>query len=99
MDAGANPPPEATATLCQRLGVESALVPMTDNAVPTIVKLADGGTLSFQHYFVRDRCAPVVSGFEFQDIDSAKPSPGFASVFGLDPELSAIIICSLQSVR
>lgn len=82
----------ATATLCERLGVEPALVPMTDAAVPTMVQIEGGGTLSFQHYFVRDRCAPVVSGFEFAGIENARPSPAFASALA-DPALAATIIC------
>ena len=47
---------------------------MTDDPVPTIVELRDGGTLAFQHYFVRDQCEPVVSGFHFDGIEAANPS-------------------------
>ena len=54
---------EVTAQLAGALGVRHPIVPMTDDPVPTIVELRDGGTLAFQHYFVRDQCEPVVSGF------------------------------------
>lgn len=81
-----------TAALCARLGVEPAIVPMTDDEVPTIVRTADGGELSFQHYFVRDRCEPAVSGFEFRGIDSAVPSPAFLAALK-DAALEAVIIC------
>lgn len=83
---------EATATLCLRLGVEPQLIPMSDDPVPTIVKTPDGAELSFQHYFVRDRCAPEVSGFEFRGIEKARPAPAFRAVLE-DPDLAAIIIC------
>lgn len=83
---------EVTRTLCQRLGIQHELVPMTDNPVATIVQTRTGESLAFQHYFVRDRCVPEVIGFEFEGIGAALPSPGFLA--GLqDPDLSAIVIC------
>lgn len=81
-----------TQTLCARLGVASTLVPMTDTPVATIVHTKQGEPLAFQHYFVRDRCVPVVTGFEFRGIEQAVPSPVFLA--GLqEPDLEAIIIC------
>lgn len=81
-----------TATLCQRLGIEVPIVPMSDESVPTVVTTKSGERLAFQHYFVRDRCEPSVAGFEFVGIDAARPAPGFDSALG-DPELAAIVIC------
>lgn len=83
---------KVTETLCARLGIAPTLVPMTDARVATIVHTREGEPLAFQHYFVRDRCAPVVTGFEFQGIEQAAPSPYFLA--GLqEPTLEAIIIC------
>ena len=55
---------DVTTYLCQRLNIAHRLVPMSDQAVSTQVD-TDEGRLSFQHYFVRERCEPQVTGFEF----------------------------------
>jgi LPPG:FO 2-phospho-L-lactate transferase len=83
---------EVTAHLCTELGVKHRLFPMTDARVATQVLLRTGGKLSFQHYFVRDRCQPEVVGFRFDDIDAATPSPGLQEILH-SPQLAAIIIC------
>jgi LPPG:FO 2-phospho-L-lactate transferase len=83
---------EVTAHLCTKLGVNHRVFPMTDSQVSTHVLLKAGGSLSFQHYFVRDRCQPEVIGFHFDGMDDARPSAAFEAALA-DPELSAIIIC------
>ena len=65
---------EATGAICGALGVRARILPMTDDAVATIVD-TPGGPLAFQHYFVRDRCEPEVTGFRFQGIADARPNP------------------------
>ncbi len=62
-----------TAALAARLGVSSHIHPMTDDPVHTMVH-TDRGDLPFQHYFVRDRCEPIVSGFSFDGISAAHPN-------------------------
>ncbi|MDH5171571.1 MAG: 2-phospho-L-lactate transferase [Gammaproteobacteria bacterium] len=62
-----------TAVLAARLGIASHIHPMTDDPVRTMVHTA-GGDLPFQHYFVRDRCEPVVTGFSFDGISAAHPN-------------------------
>ncbi len=80
---------EAAATIAAGLGVRHRLLPMSDDPVRTTVHTADG-PLAFQHYFVRDRCAPAVTGFEFQGADAARPSPALlAWLDGAD----GVIIC------
>lgn len=83
---------EVTRYLCTKLGVNHQVFPMTDARVATQVLLKAGGKLSFQHYFVRDRCQPEVVGFRFDNIDAATPSPAFQEVLH-DPQLAAVIIC------
>ena len=58
-----------------------------------MVHSKDQGTLSFQHYFVRDRCAPEVTGFNFSGIESASMSDGFAEVLDVDQNLDAVFVC------
>ncbi|MFW6094271.1 MAG: 2-phospho-L-lactate transferase [Pseudomonadota bacterium] len=60
--------------LARRLGVTHPVLPMSDDAVRTTVHTPDG-PLAFQHYFVRERCAPTVTGFEFHGIEQARPNP------------------------
>jgi LPPG:FO 2-phospho-L-lactate transferase len=44
---------------------------MSDDRVSTQV-LTAGGPLAFQHYFVRAKCAPVVTGFAFAGSGTAR---------------------------
>lgn len=80
---------EVTSDIALKLGIAARVVPMTDDMVATVVK-TPSGELSFQHYFVRDRCEPTVSGFRFEGIEAAAPSPGFAA--SLNGNLDAILI-------
>ncbi len=77
--------------LCARMGIDHCVVPMTDQPVRTRVHTVSGDSLAFQHYFVRDRCEPQVSGFEFAGIREALPSERF--VEALSRPDAAIIIC------
>jgi len=65
---------EATTHICNSFGISHRVVPMSDDPVRTTVH-TDDGELSFQHYFVRDRCQPQVTGFEFKGIEAAVPQP------------------------
>ncbi|MGV0035759.1 MAG: 2-phospho-L-lactate transferase CofD family protein, partial [Candidatus Azotimanducaceae bacterium WSBS_2022_MAG_OTU7] len=82
---------EAIDHLSAKMNIAHRIVPMTDERVRTQVNCRDQGALSFQHYFVRDRCQPEVTGFEFAGIDKALPSKGFSTA--LAGPLSAVIIC------
>lgn len=82
---------EVIEQLSAKMNIAHRIVPMTDERVRTQVHCRDQRTLSFQHYFVRDRCQPEVTGFEFSGIDKARPSAGFSSA--LASPLSAVIIC------
>ncbi|MBT4488493.1 MAG: 2-phospho-L-lactate transferase [Rhodospirillaceae bacterium] len=79
-----------TRTITRRLGIAAPIVPMTDDPVRTMVQTADG-PLAFQHYFVRDRCEPVVTGFDFTGINNARPQADFKAALS-DPDLQAIVI-------
>lgn len=82
---------EATQILCQHYGIRHPVIPMSDDRVSTVVKTANG-SLPFQHYFVREQCKPAVTGFEFDGISTARPSPLFMKALD-DPGLSAVVIC------
>lgn len=70
--------------LCNRMEIKHRVVPMTDDPVRTMVDTRTGETLAFQHYFVRDRCEPEVTGFRFAGIENASAAPGFMSALELD---------------
>jgi LPPG:FO 2-phospho-L-lactate transferase len=80
-----------TAALCAALGIVPRVAPMSDNPVRTMIG-TPSGELAFQHYFVRDRCEPEVSGFRFAGIEAARPSPTLAAALA-DRALEAIVIC------
>ena len=80
---------EVTAELATAMGIDVPIVPMSDQSVGTVVHTPEG-QLAFQHYFVRDRCVPQVTGFEFSGIDSATPNPILLEALDNDP--GAIVI-------
>jgi len=82
---------EVTAHLTIRLGIAHGVVPMSDQPVRTWVDTADG-SLAFQHYFVRERCAPVARAIRFEGAPEARLSPAFAAALAR-PDLEAILIC------
>jgi LPPG:FO 2-phospho-L-lactate transferase len=82
---------EATERLCEGLGVQYPLWPMSDDTVSTVVSTQEG-ELPFQHYFVRRQCEPAVTGFEFVGIDTARPQSSFIALLA-SQDLAAVIIC------
>ena len=64
---------QVTCDLAAKLGIGPGILPMSDDPVQTTVLTPDGD-LSFQHYFVRDRCEPPVTGFRFEGIANAHPT-------------------------
>jgi LPPG:FO 2-phospho-L-lactate transferase len=66
---------EATARLCDVRGVETRVLPVTDDPHPTIVE-TDAGELPFQVYFVQRHAQDSVVDFHFPGAGSAQPAPG-----------------------
>lgn len=80
-----------TASVAERFGLKARILPMSEDPVRTIVGTPDG-PLAFQHYFVRERCAPVVTGFGFEGAETARPQPEVVQALA-DPGLRAVVIC------
>lgn len=80
-----------TADLARRFGVESAILPMTDTPVATLLD-TDAGRLEFQHYFVRLRCEPAVRGLRFDGASQARPTTELETLLR-SQSLEAIILC------
>lgn len=82
---------DATGALSRALGVRHAIVPMSDQPVRTMVR-TDSGELAFQHYFVRERCAPRVSAIRFNGAERASLSPLVQTALTRS-DLAAVILC------
>jgi LPPG:FO 2-phospho-L-lactate transferase len=82
---------EVTERLCARLDIAHHIVPMSDDAVRTIVHTASG-ELPFQDYFVRLRAEPAVTRVEYRAAERATISPVLHAQLASDV-LDAIIIC------
>ena len=65
---------EVTAELAARLGVETRLLPMTDDVVRTEIRTPDGW-LEFQDYFVRRGQQDTVLEIRRRGIEDASPTP------------------------
>ncbi|HEX2234788.1 MAG TPA: 2-phospho-L-lactate transferase [Actinomycetota bacterium] len=57
------------------LGVSTPIVPMSDDAVRTLVECADGRVLGFQDYFVKEATEPEVVAVAFDGAARAAPAP------------------------
>ena len=82
---------DITRALTQRLGVRHLVVPMSDDPVRTVVLTAQG-ELSFQDYFVRRRCEPVVTGFRYDGAADAHVPPRLRELFD-SGNIEAVVIC------
>jgi LPPG:FO 2-phospho-L-lactate transferase len=82
---------QVTAALATSLGIEHRILPMSDDPVQTRVQTSNG-LLEFQHYFVRDRCEPVVSGFKFEGAEKARVNPEIEAWLD-SPDLAGVILC------
>ncbi len=80
-----------TRALCERLGVRHPVVPMSNDAVRTVVH-TDKGRLAFQEYFVKLRCEPRLLELEFAGAQNAQPSAAFLDALH-SPDLAAVIVC------
>lgn len=80
-----------TAWLHAAHGITQRVLPMSDQRVSTVVD-TDQGALAFQHYFVRERCAPRVQAVHFEGAATAQPAPGVSEALA-DPDLAGVILC------
>ena len=77
--------------VAHRLGVRARVVPACDAALRTVVRTRDG-RMTFQHYFVRDRCEPMVTGFDFEGAENARPCDAVLETLS-DRSLRCIVVC------
>ena len=85
---------DVTAALSEALDIESAVLPMTDDPVSTVLETPEG-RLEFQEYFVRRGQKDEVLGVEFRGIEEARPTEAvLATIF----EADAVVVCPSNPV-
>ncbi|MEM1286064.1 MAG: 2-phospho-L-lactate transferase [Pseudomonadota bacterium] len=67
-------PTQIAADAARAFGVKARILLPTDDPVQTRLE-TDRGGLSFQEYFVREKCEPTVSAVWFEWIERARPTP------------------------
>ena len=82
---------EVCAAFARHFGLDARILPMTDDPLRSVVHTPDG-PLPFQHYFVRERCEPRVTGVTFDGAEAARPNPEILRALA-DPALGAVVIC------
>ena len=80
-----------TEDLRRRFRVPSALLPMTDDAVSTMLD-TEAGALEFQDYFVRRQCEPLVRAVHYLGADDAAPNPAVVELLASDA-LECVVLC------
>jgi LPPG:FO 2-phospho-L-lactate transferase len=71
---------EVTAEIVAAWGLGLRLLPMSDDAVRTMITVVDEGEIGFQDYFVRRRHDVEVTAVRFAGADEARPGPAVLDV-------------------
>lgn len=99
---------ETTRRLSESLGLEAALLPMSDQEIPTMIETAEYGELAFQEYFVKHRWRPTLKAIQHAGCEkSSLPSRARSALNEADivliapsnPWLSLAPILSVNGMR
>lgn len=85
---------QVTAEICDRLGVQAHVMPMTDAPVRSRITTPDG-VRTFQEYLVKHGAAEQIERIEFVGIDQAIPPPGLLEAIAA---AERIVICPSSPV-
>jgi LPPG:FO 2-phospho-L-lactate transferase len=80
---------EAAESIRAALGVESRILPMSDQPIPTIIESSEG-SLHFQEYLVKRRAEPAVRAIRFEGVASARAARGVLEAIC---DADRIVIC------
>ncbi len=76
-------------------GLEIPLLPMSEAACPTYVRLSDGSSVHFEEYLARDGAPDDVTGVDLSAAEAADPAPGVLdAIAGAD----TILVCPSNPV-
>jgi len=81
---------DVTREVCERLGILARVLPMSDDPIATCVE-TEQGRMDFQTYFVREQCAPKVTGFVFEGQARARLNPAVQDLF-TQGEVNAVVV-------
>jgi len=97
---------EATAEICQSLGVTRPILPMSDDLRPTTIVTASGQNLEFQDWLVRRGAAPEIEhvvhaggGSTTPEVQQALEHAALTVVCPSNPYVSIEPILALEGVR
>lgn len=80
---------EVANSIREALGVQARILPMSDQAVPTMLETSEG-LLHFQEYLVQRRAEPTVRAISFDGVERAHPAPGVLEAL---ESARTIVIC------
>lgn len=91
---------QVTAEIARAWGVESVVLPMSDDPVASRIVVEEAGTgrgldLHFQEYLVKRGAQDLVREVRFEGIEEAKPAPGVLTSIA---EADAVIVCPSNPV-
>lgn len=81
---------EITRDFCSIWGINSWVIPMTDDKVSTTLITAEIGEIPFQEYFVHQKCQPLIKSIKYSGMENAKPVP---TILEAIEEASLVVIC------
>ncbi len=67
---------QVTGEITRAFGLQSTILPMSNQPVRTRIRVAGAGTLAFQDYLVKRRATGQVQSIQLAGIGKAKPAPG-----------------------
>jgi LPPG:FO 2-phospho-L-lactate transferase len=85
---------QATERIGKSLGVRAALLPMSNEKVPTRIQTA-AGEISFQEYFVKHHWSVEVTGVSYAGAEASQPAPGVSEAIR---DANGIIVCPSNPV-
>jgi LPPG:FO 2-phospho-L-lactate transferase len=80
---------EITKKICQKLGVESELIPMSNDPFETLIKTPEG-KMHFEEYYIKNQCEAEIKDVIFKGKNTAKPAAGILKYIS---NANKIIIC------
>ena len=81
--------------LGQALGVSTQILPMSESACPTLVRLNEGTTLHFEEYMIREGAPDSVEAIDLSAAERAEPGPGVLDAIA---DAQAILFCPSNPV-
>jgi LPPG:FO 2-phospho-L-lactate transferase len=86
---------EVTDEIREHFGLTTRILPMSDDACPTIVELEGNRRVHFEEYLARDGAPDEVRGVDLSEARTARPAPGVLDALGA---AETILLCPSNPV-